>query len=62
VAVLFRSHQLGTDFDEIRLQLPTLMPAGLHAALLYYLDHADEIETILAASQKPPPGAVHWQT
>lgn len=61
VATLVRSHQLGMDFDEILIQFPTLKPEGLHAALLYYLDHAAEIDAILAASEEPPPGAVHWR-
>lgn len=58
VATLVRSHQLGMDFDEILVQFPTLKPEGLHAALLYYLDHAEEIDAILAASAGPPPGSL----
>ena len=58
VATLVRCHQLGMDFDEILVQFPTLKPEGLHAALLYYLDHPEEIDAILAASAEPPPGAL----
>lgn len=59
VATLVRAHQLGMDFDEILVQFPTLKPEGLHAALLYYLDHSEEIDAILAASAEAPPGARH---
>lgn len=58
VAPLVRAHQRGMDFDEILVQFATRKPEGLHAALLYYLDHAEEIDAILAASAKPPPGAL----
>ena len=57
VATLVRAHQLGMDFDEILVQYPALKPEGLHAALLYYLDHRDEIEAILSDQAAPPPGA-----
>lgn len=61
VATPVRAHQLGMDFDEILVQFPPLKLGGLHAALLYHLDRAEEIDAILAASQEPLPGAVHWR-
>jgi len=57
VTTLVRAHQLGMDFDEILLQYPGLAPAQLHAAFLYYLDHKDEIETLLKQAETVPPGA-----
>jgi uncharacterized protein (DUF433 family) len=45
------------DFDEILVQYPTLNAAGLHAALLYYLDHPAEIDALLAQADAPPEGA-----
>ncbi len=57
VAAVVRAHQLGLEFDEILVQLPTLRPEGLHAALLYYFDHRDEIEVILARDREAPSGA-----
>ena len=57
VATLVRAHQLGMDFDEILVQYPALRPEGLHAALLYYLDHRDEIEAILSDQTEPLSGA-----
>jgi uncharacterized protein (DUF433 family) len=57
VAAIVRAHQLGLEFDEILVQLPSLRPEGLHAALLYYLDHQSEIDVILARDAGAPPGA-----
>ena len=57
VVTVVRAHQLGLDFDEILVQLPGLTPEGLHAALLYYLDHKSEIEAIIDRDETPPPGA-----
>lgn len=57
VATLMTAHRHGMDFDEILLQFPGLSAEGLHAALLYYLDHRDEIEVLAAAAQLPPSGA-----
>jgi uncharacterized protein (DUF433 family) len=58
VATLVRAHQLGMEFDEILVQYPTLAAADLHAALLYYLDHRDEIDALLTEADAPPAGAV----
>ena len=58
VAALVRAHQLGMDFDEILVQFPTMKPEGLHAALLYYLDHTEEIDAILEAANTAPEGAL----
>lgn len=57
VATLVRAHKCGMEFDEILVQYPGLTAAELHAAFLYYLDHKDEIEELLAIAQSPPPGA-----
>lgn len=57
VAAVVRAHQLGLEFDEILVQLPSLRPEGLHAALLYYLDHQEQIDAILARDGEAPPGA-----
>lgn len=57
VSTLVRAHQLGMDFDEILVQYPTLAPAQLHAALLYFLDHRDEIDAFLRDAETVPPGA-----
>jgi uncharacterized protein (DUF433 family) len=57
VTALVRAHQLGMDFDEILLQYPGLTPAHLHAAFLYYLDHEDEVETLLKQAETVAPGA-----
>jgi uncharacterized protein (DUF433 family) len=54
VAVLVRAHQTGMDFDEILVQYPGLSAAGLHAALLYYLDHKEEMDQLLEAAEQPP--------
>lgn len=58
VATLVRAHQLGLDFDEILVQFPSLTAAGLHAALLFYLDHRAEVDAALARAETPPEGAV----
>lgn len=57
VATVVRAHQLGLDLDEILVQLPGLTPEGLHAALLYYFDHKNEIEAIIGRDETPLPGA-----
>ena len=58
VATVVRSHQLGMDLDEILVQFPSLRPEHVHAALLYYFDHQDELDAILEEAEQPPPGAV----
>lgn len=62
VATIVRSHQLGMDLDEILVQFPSLKPEHLHAALLYYLDHRNDIDAILLQAGQPPPGAVKLET
>lgn len=57
VSTLVKAHQLGMELDEILLQYPHLTPQGLYAAMLYYLDHQDEIDAIIVDAQKPPEGA-----
>lgn len=57
VATLVRAHRLGMEFDEILVQFPTITAADLHATLLYYLDHRDEIEALLKDADVPPPSA-----
>lgn len=57
VAVLVLAHRLGMELDELLVQYPSLTPADLHAALLYYLDHVEEIDAILCEAERPPPGA-----
>jgi uncharacterized protein (DUF433 family) len=57
VATIVRSQQLGMDFDEILVQYPSLGAADLHAAMLYYLDHRDEIDALLREADEPLPGA-----
>jgi uncharacterized protein (DUF433 family) len=59
VATLVRAHRLGMDFDEILVQYPSLSAADLHAALLYHLDHREEIEALLDQAGRPPAGAKH---
>lgn len=61
VATLARAHQSGMDFDEILVQFPSLTPQGLHAALLYYLDHQQEIEALLQRTTEPPDGATTFE-
>jgi uncharacterized protein (DUF433 family) len=58
VATVVRSHQLGMDFDEILVQYPTLRPEHVHAALLYYFDNRAEVDSLIAESEEPPPGAI----
>jgi uncharacterized protein (DUF433 family) len=58
VVALVRAHQLGMDFEEILLQFPGLGPEGLHAALLYYLDHRTEIEALIERDASAPAGAL----
>jgi uncharacterized protein (DUF433 family) len=58
VAVVVRAHQLGLDFDEILVQYPSLSAADLHAAMLYYLDHREEIDGLLRDADRPLEGAV----
>lgn len=57
VASLIRAHQLAMSFDEILAQYPSLTPAGLHAALLYYFDHQAQIDALLEVASEPPPAA-----
>ena len=57
VSTLVRAHQLGMEFDEIVMQYPHLTAQGLHAAMLYYLDHQDEIDALIEQAQRPPDGA-----
>lgn len=57
VATLVCAHQLGMDLDEILVQYPGLTAAELHAALLYYFDHKDEVERLLEQAASAPPGA-----
>ncbi len=57
VATLVVAHRHGMEFDEILLQYPSLTAEGLHAALLYYLDHRDEVEALVESARKAPPGA-----
>ncbi len=57
VTTLVRAHQLGMDFDEILVQYPSLTPAQLHAAFLFYLDHQDEIDALQREAESPPPAA-----
>lgn len=57
VATLVRAHQLGMDFDEILVQYPSLRPVHLHAAIVYYLDHKNEIDALLREADAAPPGA-----
>lgn len=57
VAVLVRAHQLGLGFDELLVQYPSLDAADVHAAMLYYLDHREEIDALLAEAESPPEGA-----
>jgi uncharacterized protein (DUF433 family) len=57
VSTLVRAHQQGMEFDEVLVQYPHLTAQGLHAAMLYYLDHQDEIDAIIDEAQRPPPGA-----
>ena len=40
--------KLGMSPDEIVHQYPTITLADVHAALAYYWDHRDEIETAIA--------------
>ena len=57
VATLIRAHRLGMDLDEILVQYPSLGPAELHAALLYYFDHQEHIDRLLDEADMPPAGA-----
>jgi uncharacterized protein (DUF433 family) len=61
VVALVRAHQLGMDFDEILVQFPGLAPEGLHAALLYYLDHRAQIDALIARDLMPPSGALELE-
>jgi uncharacterized protein (DUF433 family) len=61
VTTIVRSHQLGMDFDEILVQFPRLRPEHIHAALLYYFDHREQMDALLTASERPPPGAVELE-
>lgn len=61
VVALVRAHQLGMDFDEILVQFPGLAPEGLHAALLYYLDHRAQIDALIARDLTPPSGALELE-
>lgn len=56
VATVVRAHQLGMDFDEILTNHPSLTPAGLHGAFVYYFDHQDEVDRLLAEADEPPDG------
>jgi uncharacterized protein (DUF433 family) len=58
VDILVRAHQLGLDFDELLVQYPSLSAADVHAALLYYLDHSNEIDALLHEADEAPQGAV----
>ncbi len=58
VATIFRAQQLGMDLDEILVQYPSLGAADLHAAMLYALDHRDEIDALLREAAEPLAGAV----
>jgi uncharacterized protein (DUF433 family) len=58
VATLAWYHQHGLDFDELLVNYPGLTPQQLHAALLYYLDHRDEIDVALSEDDEPPAGAL----
>jgi uncharacterized protein (DUF433 family) len=58
VVTIVRSQQLGMDFDEILLQYPGLGGADLHAAMLYYLDHREEIDALLREATEPVEGAI----
>jgi uncharacterized protein (DUF433 family) len=52
-------HKEGADDERIRQAYPDLTPAQIHAALAYYYDNRDEIESELAAdaawAQSPRP-------
>jgi uncharacterized protein (DUF433 family) len=61
VVALVRAHQLGMDFDEILVQFPGLAPEGLHAALLYFLDHRAQIDALIARDLTPPSAALELE-
>jgi uncharacterized protein (DUF433 family) len=49
------------DFDEILVQFPGLAPEGLHAALLYFLDHRAQIDALIARDLTPPSAALELE-
>ena len=51
VADVVAMHKQGASVDEIRLDYPQLSLAQVHAALAYYYDHPEEIETTFARDE-----------
>ena len=53
VADVVRAHRRGTELDEILIELPSLRPEQVHAALLYYFDNRAEVDALLGDSAHP---------
>jgi uncharacterized protein (DUF433 family) len=52
VATILASYRQGMTVEEILQEYPHLRPAGIHDALAYAYEHADEIEADLAADDE----------